>query len=1022
MQSSCRIEEDMVAATLDLSTTDLAIALEPFGYGRDKTTGQRSTTLRQLPEILAKFQDSRETLYLSNDALKQIMDFAASNPEQLVGDDILNDLLQTAKQVNAKPSPAHPDSEQPSQNSRSPSPEQRIRTAESPSSSTGARSGIYYGSNSPSPAPSISAEQQDQLAELSQPDNSFDSTQEQTITQQSSSNSPLSPPKPPRKPPAPERHRSVPIGFGDTFLKRPRPPSRRSKVSSVDLHSHHSTPSRFAHHRPISATLRSQSSPNTEEGDQDDSSDHNSNQTPQGLGTPFSTRHPQSQSFSETSLTPNNLSSVIFSNRQRGLYDSSDDNPEAGALPDPAEDGESDPTDIIRRIRPDQSSRPSSKVFTRLYESGVGLDGYPTPQAELQPMIAEDLARSCENLRTKNKELVNQIVALEKMHDDELGRLTDELEELKQELSSCKKSEKDLANFSATLSYQLTNSDDQMSRLNSSKSLLEENYHKIKIKWEEAVAESEKLRTQLNLKEEELRCTNRSIQSHASEVKKWELDRQMREEHIKNLNMELQELQTTREILEEQKQANLDLKATIDRLKYELDEQRTRNAGSSVADSRPTSIAGSLSQNLGEEFKKAISTGDYGPQEDSGSDTSGDETAEINRIIKDAGAGEPSPEIDGDAIFQEIRIRRYKRSKTLVRGESSGAGEGEQGSTFIDEEEIELQDAATDTADLTAFKTADTQTDPVPEPPPVYRPKMEDLQVQTDAVSESGPLQEEEETQGEAGALLELVAGIDPQVLKLAIEHIKREMNEPARSGPSTTEEAGDSEEDDGASSSTAACRPTTSVPNEREKKTGDAEKEGPGYWSRWGRSAAVRLDGLFSTLGLLSPRAAEDAEGEGPEWEGGVRRRVRLCSSIVLVLATGYVLGSLIMRGPATTFSCPSGPPALLSPSDSSSCIMETLKRASTEHLAYSLALSSAPPPPSPPAFNSSSASPINHSVFRVQPASLAQLIDFNAVAAGKEGFIVSLRTHIDLLLRWKNFGTSMLWNTVSRYQTSPT
>ncbi|EFP77972.2 uncharacterized protein PGTG_03928 [Puccinia graminis f. sp. tritici CRL 75-36-700-3] len=503
-------------------TSDLAIALEPFGYGRDRLTGQRSTTLRQLPDILTKFQNSRDTVYFTKDGLKQIMDYAASNPEQVVENDFLNGLLQTAKQYNANPSHQEPSE----RNSQSPSPDHRIRTTESPSSSNGDRRGVYYGSNSSSPAPSVSGEQQDQLSELNQADNSFDSNQEHTIIAHehppSTSSSQLSPPKLIRKPPPPERHRSVPIGFGDTYLKRPRPPSRRSKVSSVDLPSTYSTPSKFAQHRPTSSTLRTQSSPGAE-AELDSSQDPNSNQSPElQLGTPFSARNPQSQSLhsSAAHLTPNNLSTVIFNNRQRGLYDSSEDSLEAEAPPDSNESAP-DPTDIIRRIRTDPSSRPNSKVYTRVWESGIGLDGYPTPPAELHTMMnAEDLVRSCEDLKTKNKELVNQIVALEKIHEDEIVRLTDEVDELKQELSSCKKSEKELANVSSTLRYQLTNSDDQMSRLNSNMSLLEDNYHKIKLNWEEAVAESEKLRRQLNLKEEALRCANRSIQSHASEVKK----------------------------------------------------------------------------------------------------------------------------------------------------------------------------------------------------------------------------------------------------------------------------------------------------------------------------------------------------------------------------------------------------------------------------------------------------------------------------------------------------------------------
>jgi len=96
---------------------------------------------------------------------------------------------------------------------------------------------------------------------------------------------------------------------------------------------------------------------------------------------------------------------------------------------------------MLRRIRPDDDSRPNSKVFTRIYESDVGLDGYPTPTANLQSMCEDypALARSCDDLRAKNKELVNQIADLEGIHEREILKLTDELDELKQDLATCKK-------------------------------------------------------------------------------------------------------------------------------------------------------------------------------------------------------------------------------------------------------------------------------------------------------------------------------------------------------------------------------------------------------------------------------------------------------------------------------------------------------------------------------------------------------------------------------------------------------
>ncbi|POV94586.1 hypothetical protein PSTT_16791, partial [Puccinia striiformis] len=903
--NSIRLSSDQTEP-LDLTTSDLAIALEPFGYGKNQLTGQRSTTLRQLPQILTKFQNSRDTVFFTNDGLKAIGAFAAQNPEYVVENEFLNELLSSARQVNAQPNhPPAENQEQQEESSSSPSHEReaaaeeegsdhRIRTAESPASSNGDRAGVYYGSNLSSPDQLALDEPEDEFQDRSAGDHSFDSNQERTSN---------------------ERHQSVPIGFGDSYqvMKRPQPPNRgkRSRASIYIL---------ILPLPPNSSTK-----------------------------TPLTTPFPSSSETTTrlpTSHT-NNLSSVIYNNRRRGLYDSM-----------------SSANTATWQNKGHRVVIPQMEILTIFFvdfdhlhlitlicfESGIGLDGYPTPRSsgasisDLQTMSEEYpiLIRSCEELKKKNQEFVNQIQKINR-------RIR---EELKEELVVVKKSEKELSISSNRLMYQLTNSDDHTTRLNNSIANIESNLHKTNL--------NGKMQTQLNQKEDELRSANRHIQSHGSEIKKWELDRQLREEHIKNLHLELEELQATREILEEQKQSNLDLKLTIDRLKFELDEQRLRNAGSSVADSRPTSIAGSVGQNLGEEFKKAIKSGEYnqefGSDTDDGQDDD-DDTEEIDRVIKDLDNNrQHSPGGDGDDIFQEIRIRRYKRrSKTLMHGENSPrmADEHDHRSRFIEEEEIELQDASTDTTDLTTFKTTDTQTDPVPEPPPVYRPKMEDLQVQTDEPipSTSSEVKQEEEVD-DSLSLLKLVAGIDPIVLKLAIDHIKREMI------------------------------------NQQHSETVDNDEVTMMVMIRAAHPALLVL-----AKPLLNPSSHNRLSKEDPNGKALLRRKIRLYTTIIIFLT---IIASLIFRSSSSSALSNSGTYKFTNQasSSSSSCILEAIKKSRN------------------PSF-----------IKIIHANSLADLIDFNSVALGKEGFFLDyLKSHFQFFVRLTHFGSHMLWSTVSMYQTNPT
>ncbi|KAI7943981.1 hypothetical protein MJO28_011509 [Puccinia striiformis f. sp. tritici] len=489
---------------------------------------------------------------------------------------------------------------------------------------------------------------------------------------------------------------------------------------------------------------------------------------------------------------------------------------------------------------------------------------------------------------------------------------------------------------------------------------------------------------------------------------------------------ELEELQATGEILEEQKQSNLDLKLTIDRLKFESDEQRLRNAGSSVADSRPTIIAGSVGQNLGEEFKKAIKSGEYnqefGSNTNDGQDDD-DDTEEIDRVIKDLNNNrQHSPGGDGDDIFQEIRIRRYKRrSKTLMHGENSPRipDEHEHRSRFIEEEEIELQDASTDTTDLTTFKTTDTQTDPVPEPPPVYRPKMEDLQVQTDepTSSTSSKAKKEEEEEDNSLSLLKLVAGIDPIVLKLAINHITREMINQQHSETRNCPEPG----------------PRTPTKTRRRSrliipKNPDPKKTGWAILSSAFQDLSLNgiLESLSSSLSLLNPSLHNRLSKEDPNGKALLRRKIRLYTTIIIFLT---IIASLILRSSSSSSALSNSGTYKLTnhaSSSSSSCILEAIKKSSIDNQDYLLGIlsssSSSPLNTSSPSSNING--PGNPLFMKIIPAnSLADLIDFNSVALGKEGFFLNyLKYHFQFFVRLTHFGSHMLWSTVSMYQTNPT
>lgn len=80
------------------------------------------------------------------------------------------------------------------------------------------------------------------------------------------------------------------------------------------------------------------------------------------------------------------------------------------------------------------------------------------------------------------------------------------------------------------------------------------------------------------------------------------------ERAIKKLESDLVSARQAESILETQKQENLQLKETIDRMRYELDEARSASAANTAhtRGSTVSSVPGTLSRNLGDELNRRL--------------------------------------------------------------------------------------------------------------------------------------------------------------------------------------------------------------------------------------------------------------------------------------------------------------------------------------------------------------------------------------------------------------------------------
>ncbi len=165
---------------------------------------------------------------------------------------------------------------------------------------------------------------------------------------------------------------------------------------------------------------------------------------------------------------------------------------------------------------------------------------------------------------------------------------------------------------------------------------------------------SEKYRHDLRQREETIRNLKETGSLHEMEAMKWTKEHEAYEARISSLEDELELAQQVQAQLDEQKQENLLLKETIDRMRFDMDEMR--NSASSVmgGSSGNSSAANTLSKSLGAELASKIKGG-WG-LEDAEEDVEDEGDSAETTVERDS---------DGEDVIQTI-ITRKKRVCLIV--------------------------------------------------------------------------------------------------------------------------------------------------------------------------------------------------------------------------------------------------------------------------------------------------------------------------------------------------------------------
>ncbi|KIJ60404.1 hypothetical protein HYDPIDRAFT_177471 [Hydnomerulius pinastri MD-312] len=330
---------------------------------------------------------------------------------------------------------------------------------------------------------------------------------------------------------------------------------------------------------------------------------------------------------------------------------------------------------------------------------GLVLDRSATSSTvSLEPLDKLDVLQKANaelgrKLMEADRALQNKLVE----HDNDLEEMQARLEELRSELSATKREEKELRAKERVNSTQMAALESEIAKLQKSLENARTAYQSLQKQYQEQCAESERYRNSLRRRDQELKDLQDAAALQTLESHKYLREHDSYEERLAQLESELADAQSAHAQLDEQKQENLMLKETIDRMRFEMDEMRSlggigSNGGPGSASG---SARGSVSKSLGAELLGKMGA-QWGMEED-------EEDGEGESMNVD-GDDDEGTEGEEEDVIQTI-ITRKKRKVT---------GRANKTETVTFEETREYSDASTQYYSSEHTSVCATQTDPEP--------------------------------------------------------------------------------------------------------------------------------------------------------------------------------------------------------------------------------------------------------------------------------------------------------------------
>ncbi|OXG46619.1 hypothetical protein C355_05420 [Cryptococcus neoformans Th84] len=262
-------------------------------------------------------------------------------------------------------------------------------------------------------------------------------------------------------------------------------------------------------------------------------------------------------------------------------------------------------------------------------EKGDGVDrdanGNETLLSRLNKISTESTASlhtshdQLRRLRKENNELLRKLKETEKslaLQGAENERLVEDLqtrlEETQSEIAQRRKDEKEMRGKDRAQLIQISGFEADILSLQRSLENARANHANMQKMYNSQCDEAQRLRDMLRDRDQEIRELEEAVNAHSADEEKLTQEIQALEDEIKRLEADLSRARQAESHLQVQKQENLALRETIDRMRFDLDEARAAaalaggGAGRGIGSATASSAGGTISRNLGDELGRRL--------------------------------------------------------------------------------------------------------------------------------------------------------------------------------------------------------------------------------------------------------------------------------------------------------------------------------------------------------------------------------------------------------------------------------